>query len=66
MHKITLIKELTGEEIGVIELNIIPYPVNYQDVSKVVPDLYTLIGVILILVVILGFIITILKYFKQN
>lgn len=60
--KYNLIISNDGEQIGTLELEILPSAINNQDVKIAVPDLYTYIGLAMVLVALLGFFAGIKKY----
>jgi hypothetical protein len=61
---IDLIKTSTQNIIGSININILPHSVESQDVVTVVPIVYSLIGSILAIVILAGFIIQLIRIRK--
>ncbi len=57
-------KTSTNTPIGSFQFEILPHPVNTQDITTVVPFVYSFFGAVLGLVVLLGFAVMILRFKK--
>ena len=64
IYNMEIFKTSTNSSLGSFQFQILPHPINSQDVKTVIPLIYSLFGSVLGLVVILGFFALIVRFRK--